>query len=116
MKNLNPSRLRYKAQFGKMGATAKRNPNTGRPIQSFVEDFSLWAGKYSLSLRDQIEYHGIDESISMVIFTRHNPKIFENQYVKFENTIYSIAEIQQDDGLPPDGFDLITLKKVTSNG
>ena len=115
MKNLNPSRMRYKAHFGKMGPTEKRNPNTGRPIQGFVEEFAVWAGVYSLSLSEQLAYHGTDEKVSLVIFVRHNSKVTENYHVQFKDEMYTVTSVQQDDGLVPIGYDLVTLKKVTSN-
>ena len=116
MKSLNPSRMRGKALFGHMGETGKNNPNTGRPIKGFVADFAVWYGKYSLSMSDSIAYHGIDQSIAMIIFVRHNPKITDKFKVQVKGLTYDIQSIKSDDGLSPDGFDLVTLKKVDSNG
>lgn len=116
MKNLNPSRMRGKAAFGHMGATDRKNPNTGRPIQGFVPDFSVWYGEYSLSMADSIAYHGIDQSIAMVIFVRHNHILSDRFKVQINDEVYDIVSIKEDDGIPPVGFDLITLKKVDKNG
>ena len=108
--------MRIKASFGRMGATQKKNPNTGRPIQGFVASFTVWAGRYSLSLSESLAYQGINEHVSMVIFIRHNPKVNQTQKVQINGELYDISHIQSDDGLVPIGFDLVTLKKVESNG
>lgn len=108
--------MRVKAEFGHMGPTEKRNPNTGRPIQDFITDVKLWCGEYSLSLSERMQYHGMDESIAMVIFVRHNSKVNETQKVRVNGQLYDIRAITQDNGIIQDGYDLISLRKVTSNG
>lgn len=36
--------------------------------------------------------------------------------VQIKGEVYDIVNIKEDDGIPPVGFDLITLKKVDKNG
>lgn len=116
VKGLNSARMRKRADFGRLASTGKINPNTGKTMQGFVSDFSVWYGDYTLMLSQRLAYHGLDESLARVIFIRHNTKITETYKVQLEGKMYDIQEIQADDGLTADGFDLIALKKVKING
>ena len=115
VKGLNPARMRKRAQFGNLVRNGKVNPNTGRATQGFAESFSLWYGDYTLTLSQRLAYHGLDKDLARVIFIRHNPQITEVKKVQIDNVLYDIQEVQADDGLTADGFDLVALKKVVSN-
>lgn len=116
VKGLNPARMRNRAQFGNLVRNGKVNPNTGRATQGFAESFSLWCGDYTLTLSQRLAYHGLDKDIAKVIFIRHNNKIADVQKVKLGEVLYDIHEVQMDDGLTADGFDLVALKRVETNG
>ena len=116
VKGLNPARMRKRACFGHLGKSKQVNPNTGRPLQGFMVDFEVWYGEYTLTLNQRLAYHGLDKDIAKVIFIRHNNKIADVQKVKPGEVLYDIHEVQMDDGLTADGFDLVALKKVETNG
>ncbi|MBJ7525554.1 head-tail adaptor protein [Lactobacillus sp. CRM56-2] len=89
-KVINPARMNFRLEFGTQAATGKVNPNTGNPITDFVPQFSLYAGEWSLSFQQRLALNG-DTS---------------------QQNVYQIDDVAYDDGLPPDGFDLITCHKV----
>ncbi|KRN17775.1 hypothetical protein FD14_GL002497 [Secundilactobacillus similis DSM 23365 = JCM 2765] len=50
----------------------------------------------------------------MVFFIRHNPAVNETLQIQRGSDLYKIDSISADDGLPPDGFDLITCHRVVT--
>ncbi|WP_270320921.1 phage head closure protein [Levilactobacillus brevis] len=113
-KAINPSRMTFRIAFGHDADTGEVNPNTGTPIQQFSADFSCWAGQWSLNVQQQLTIAGAGITNAVVFFIRHNPAVNETLQVQRGSDLYKIDSISADDGLPPDGFDLITCHRVVT--
>lgn len=114
-KDVNPARMTFKLEFGKQKATNNINPNTGEAIKGFIPDFELWAGQWSLTTDQTISLAGAGIKNAAVFFVRHNISLNESMQVRRDKTtVYQIDSISFDDGLPPDGFDLITCHKLVN--
>ncbi|WP_215660049.1 phage head closure protein [Secundilactobacillus kimchicus] len=107
MKKVNFSRLDRRLTFGNMTDTNRINPNTGKPILGFVPLTTVWGGRLSLSLTQQLTLAGADNSASTVFFVRHNPDIADAQLVQDGNREYRIDNINFDDNSSFPGFDTI---------
>lgn len=107
MKKINPSRLDRRLTFGNMADTDKVNPNTGKPILGFVASTTVWGGRLSLSLTQQLTLAGADNAAETVFFVRHNPVIADAQLVQDGDRLYRIDSINFDDGHDIPGFDSI---------
>lgn len=113
-KKINPSRMTFRIDFGHDADTGEVNPNTGTPIQQFSPDFSCWAGQWSLNVQQQLTIAGVGITNAVVFFIRHNPGVNETLQIQRGTDLYKIDSIASDDGLPPDGFDLITCHRVVT--
>lgn len=113
-KKINPSRMTFRIDFGHDADTGEVNPNTGTPIQQFSPDFSCWAGQWSLNVQQQLTIAGVGITNAVVFFIRHNPDVNETLQIQRGTDLYKIDSIASDDGLPPDGFDLITCHRVVT--
>ncbi|ORJ54173.1 phage head-tail adapter protein [Levilactobacillus brevis] len=113
-KKINPSRMTFRIDFGHDADTGEVNPNTGTPIQQFSPDFSCWAGQWSLNVQQQLTIAGVGITNEVVFFIRHNPDVNETLQIQRGTDLYKIDSIASDDGLPPDGFDLITCHRVVT--
>lgn len=112
-KAINPARMNFRLEFGTQAATGKVNPNTGNPITDFFPQFSLYAGEWSLSFQQRLALNGDTSQHNAVYFVRHNLKIATGMQLRRNHQdVYQIDDVAYDDGLPPDGFDLITCHKV----
>ena len=116
-KNLNPSRRTIKLDFGANDPTGKRNPNTGKKESAFEIKFTKWAGKWTLTQTQALNLAGAKIENAAVFFVRHDKRITSDLLIHWGKDEYTIEDINYDDGLPPDGFDLITCsKKVVDHG
>lgn len=111
MKGLNPTRMQFRLIFGKNEVTDKINPNTGKPIKGFNDHFKKWGGQYSLTQNQTITLAGAGIKNATVFFIRHDEQVTSDYLIKKGNDIYTIDSITYDDGLPVDGYDLITCHK-----
>ncbi|VTZ91461.1 phage head closure protein [Limosilactobacillus mucosae] len=114
-KAINPSRMRFRIEFGKEKATDQFNPNTGKPIKGFVPEFERWAGQWSLTQTQQITLAGAGITKAVVFFIRHDSNITDEYEIRKDGDIFTIHSIAYDDGLTADGFDLITCQKVVKH-
>ncbi|ANK60028.1 phage head closure protein [Loigolactobacillus backii] len=111
-KAINPSRMYLRLEFGSETDTEKTNPNTGESIKGFVPQFTRWAGQWSLSLEQSLSLAGLEAKDVAVFFIRHNELVEDGMLLRKDGKqIYQVDNINFDDGLPPDGFDLITCHK-----
>lgn len=115
VKAINPSRMRLRLEFGNQVDTDAINQNTGEPIQRFEPAFSMWAGKWSLSLEQSLTLAGGVAKDVRVFFVRHTSRILDGMQLRLNGDVYKIDAITFDDGIPPDGFDLITCHKWGAN-
>ena len=114
-KGINPARMTLRLEFGSMKPVGKVNPNTGEAEDEFVPAFSLWAGQWSLSMLQQMTLAGNGMKDNVVFFTRFNNFVKEGMHLrKDKQDVYFIDNVNVDDGLPPDGFNLITCHRVVS--
>lgn len=115
-KNINPSRMRMRLEFGKYEPSDKINPNTGEPIEAFNPYFTKWAGKWTLTQSQTIALAGTDIRNAVVFFIRHNDDITSEYTIRWKGNFYKIDGITYDDGLDSNGFDLITThREVTTH-
>lgn len=115
-KAINPSRMYLRLEFGTESATDVINQNTGEPIQGFVPQFTLWAGQWTLSLEQSLSLAGLAAKNVAVFFIRHNLEVEEGMLLRKDGKqVYQIDNVNFDDGLPPDGYDLITCHKWEVN-
>lgn len=115
VKNLNPARIQIMLEFGKEVQNGKRNPNTGKAMKSYTTKFTKWAGQYTLTQSQAITLAGQSIRDAIVFFIRHDLKVTSDYLIKWGDQIYKIDSIAYDDGLPPDGFDLITCHMEVSH-
>ena len=117
-KNLNPSRMRFRLTFGKDNQpTGEINPNTGEQEVDFKPLFTRWAGKWTLTQSQALTLAGANIRDAMVFFIRHNEQVTSDLIIKHGPNTYVIDSISYDDGLGPNGFDLITChREVTRHG
>ncbi|WP_317760049.1 phage head closure protein [Liquorilactobacillus mali] len=116
VKNLNPARMTFKIEVGSEQSTDKKNPNTGNSIKTFVTSFSVWAGKWTLSMNQTLTLAGSGIKDASVFFIRHNDALNGQTQLRLNDAeVYQIDSVSFDDGLPPDGFDLITCHKVVKS-
>ncbi|MFT8392394.1 MAG: phage head closure protein [Liquorilactobacillus ghanensis] len=114
-KNINVSRMTFQLEFGSQQPTDETNPNTDEPITEFKADFSAWAGRWSLTTEQTLTLAGAGIKDAAVFFVRHNENLSESMQLRYNKTdVYQIDGIAFDDGLPPDGFDLITCHRVVN--
>lgn len=114
-RGLDTSRMRIHLEFGKEEPTGKTNPNTGKAIQDFQPHFKRWAGVWTLTQTQAVNLAGEDIRDARVFFIRHTDKVTSDLLVRYKGIVYSIQSIAYDDGLSPDGFDLITCKRYVVN-
>lgn len=110
-KGINPARMRFKLEFGKNEPTGKKNPNTGKAVKGFNPHFTKYAGLWTLNQTQQITLAGAGIKDAVVFFIRHSNKVNDEYLIRRGQNIYTIDSISYDDGLTPDGFDLITCHK-----
>lgn len=114
-KNINVSRMTFMLEFGNQVKTDAVNPNTGESIKKFNADFKLWAGTWSLTVEQKITLAGAGIKNAAVFFVRHNNSLDDSMQLRYnQSDVYQIDSIAFDDGIPPDGFDLITCHRVVS--
>lgn len=117
VKRVNPARMTFRLEFGRMEAGAKVNPNTGAKIKEFKPGFSVFAGQWSLRMTESLSLAGLGISNAVVFFIRHRDDITGDMLVRKDEIIYKINNISFDDGISPNGFDLITCtREVTKHG
>lgn len=114
-KHINYARMRFKLEFGKNEPTGKKNPNTGKAIKGFNPHFTKWAGLWTLTQNQQITLAGAGIKDAVVFFIRHNTQVTSDYLIRKGSKIYTIDSISYDDGLAPDGFDLITCHENVVN-
>lgn len=107
-KGINPARMRFKLEFGKYEPSDNINPNTGESIDEFTPKFTKWSGQWTLSQTQQITLDGANIKNAIVFFIRHTNKVTSDYMIRRGGKIYTIDSVAYDDGLTPDGFDLIT--------
>ncbi|MCT4397644.1 head-tail adaptor protein [Pediococcus ethanolidurans] len=115
MKSINYSRLTLRIQFGSMGDTNQINPNTGEAIQGFVKQVTVWGGRWSLNVTQQLTLAGQGITNLSMFFIRHNPEIELFTHLKVGNDVYKITNNNVDDGSQNNGYDLITCEKVVAS-
>lgn len=115
MKSINYSRLTLRIQFGSMGDTDQINPNTGEAIQGFVKQVTVWGGRWSLNVTQQLTLAGQGITNLSMLFIRHNPEIELFTHLKVGNDVYKITNNNVDDGSQNNGYDLITCEKVVAS-
>lgn len=115
VKAINPARLQFTLEFGKYEPTGQRNPNTGKVITEFNPHFQRWAGQFSLTETQAVTLAGTGIKDAIVFFVRHDASITSEYHVRKQEQIYKIDNVAYDDGLPPDGFDLITCHREVVN-
>lgn len=117
-KNLNPSRMRFQLTFCKDGQpTGEINPNTGEPENGLKPLFTRWGGKWTLSQQQALTLAGANIRDAMVFFIRHTDKVTSDLVIEWNDQEYIIDSISYDDGIGPNGFDLITChREVTKHG
>ena len=114
-KGVNPARMRFRIAFGKMESSGKINPNTGETQEGFVPHFTKWAGKWTITQTQALTLAGANIRNAMVFFVRHDDKITSDFLIQRGDKMYTIDSISYDDGLTPDGFDLITCHEEVVN-
>lgn len=114
-KNINPSRMRIRLEFGKDEPSDKINPNTGESIDEFNPHFTKWAGKWTLSQNQALTLAGANMRDAVVFFVRHTDEITSDLKVRWKGKIFTIDSISYDDGLGSNGFDLITCHQEVVN-
>lgn len=117
-KNINPSRMRIRLEFGKYEPSSKINPNTGKRTKSEYRNiFTKWAGKWTISQTQQISLAGAGITNAVVFFIRHSDLVTSDLIIRWKGNKYIIDSIAYDDGIGPDGFDLITChQEVVKHG
>lgn len=114
-KGLSTARMRFRLEFGKEETTGKKNPNTGKAIKGFNPHFKRWAGLWTLTQTQAVNLAGADIKDAIVFFVRHTDKITSDLLIRYKGNVYGIQSIAYDDGLSPDGFDLITCERYVVN-
>lgn len=115
-KNINPSRMRMRLEFGKYESSGKINPNTGEAMDdAFNPHFTKWAGKWTLSQTQALTLAGANIKDAIVFFVRHSDQITSDLYIRWKGKIFTIDSISYDDGLDSNGFDLITCHQEVTN-
>lgn len=107
--------MRLHLEFGTEESTGKINPNTGKPVKGFSPLFKRWAGVWTLTQTQAVNLAGANIRNAKVFFVRHTDKITSDLLIRQGKLIYSIQSIAYDDGLTPDGFDLITCQRYVIN-
>lgn len=115
VKNVNPSRLSFRIEFGQYENTEQQNPNTGEPIKDFKPSFSVYAGIWSMDTDQSLSLAGKGIKDAVIFVVRHNAALNTEMLVRKGEVIYQIDTIASDDGLPPDGYDLVTCHKWVIN-
>ena len=117
VKRINPARMTFRLEFGRMQAGAKVNPNTGSRVKAFKPEFSVFAGQWSLRMTESMSLAGLGISNAVVFFIRHRDDITGDMLVRKDEIIYKINNISFDDGISPNCFYLITCtREVTKHG
>lgn len=118
VKNLNPSRMRFRLTFCKDGQlTGEVNPNTGEQEKGLKPLFTRWGGKWTLTQTQALSLAGANIRDAMVFFVRHTDKVTSDLVIQWNGQHYVIDSISYDDGIGPNGFDLITChREVTKHG
>ncbi len=114
--NVKPSRMQLRLQFGKYTSGTKRNPNTGKYIEEFKPDLTVWGAEWTISQSRQLSLagNGITDAVEFAI--RHNPKVTTDQKLKCKDTVYDIYNISYDNTGSPKDFDILTCRKVDKHG
>lgn len=115
VKNVNPSRLSFRIEFGQYEDTDQTNPNTGEAIKEFKASFSVYAGAWSLNTEQSLSLAGKGIRDGVIFVVRHNSEINSEMLVRKGDQVYTIDTVASDDGLPPDGYDLVTCHKWVIN-
>lgn len=117
VKKVDPERLNFRLEIGKSGTVGKLNPNTGESEKGFITTFTVWAGEWHLSFQQNLTLNGDESSNNAIFVVRHNLKIRRGMQIRRNQTqLFHIDNVDYDDGLPPDGFDLITCHEVNKHG
>ena len=116
VKDINPSRMRMRLEFGKYEPSGKINPNTGEQMDDeFSKKFTKWAGKWTLTQTQALSLAGANIHNAQVFFIRHCDDITSDYKVRWKGKTYTIDSISYDDGLDSNGFDLITCHQEVVN-
>ena len=75
VKRINPARMTFRLEFGRMQAGAKVNPNTGARVKVFKPEFSVFAGQWSLRMTESMSLAGLGISNAVVFFILHRNDI-----------------------------------------
>lgn len=114
MLKVNPSRLRYRLQFGHFQTKTTRN---GINIDGdFIVDAEVWGGIYTNSMTQQYLLIGQKISDTKSFIIRHNDKLQDCLVLKFQNKYYSDLTFNVDTHNGHNGFDVVTGKLVTKRG
>lgn len=114
-KGINPARMRMRLTFGKIESSGDINPNTGEAMDSFTPKFTKWAGKWTISQTQALTLAGTNIRDAVVFFIRHDEQVTSDFLIQRGDKTYTIDSISYDDGLTPDGFDLITCHQEVEN-
>ncbi|MCZ3844163.1 phage head closure protein [Lactobacillus mulieris] len=111
------ARMTFKLEFGSYTPSGETNPNTGENILEFAPQFKKWAGLWNLTQTEQLTLAGAGIKDAVVFFVRHDKNITSDLTIRRGEKLYTIDNINYDDGLTADSFDLITCHhEVTKHG
>ena len=114
MQKINPSRLRYRIQFGHYETKTNRN---GVNINGdFVTDTEVWGGIYTNSMTQQYILMGQNISDVKSFIVRHNDDLQKCKVLKFNDEYYSDLKFNMDPYNNHRSFDIVTGKVVKKRG
>lgn len=108
--------MNYRLSFGHEGLTGKTNPNTGNKERGYIEEFTRWAAKWSLTQYMSLQLQGAGIKDAYCFAIRHDPAITSDYLVHLEGQTYIIDHIQYDEGRTADAYDLIYCHKEKKHG
>ncbi|WP_353990027.1 phage head closure protein [Pediococcus argentinicus] len=107
MKNYSVSRMKQRVEFGQSEVTS--TTVNGDDIESFVPNFSLWCGDYSLTINQSVNLLGLHVDTERMIVIRHNDNVNDKYLVKLSGVVYQVTSINSDTDVG--AFDIIGLKR-----
>ncbi|WP_057770733.1 phage head closure protein [Lactobacillus selangorensis] len=113
-KNINPSRLIYRIQFGSIEPNVP--DDNGIYHEEFVTGREVWAGLYHLTQNQRYTLAGQDVSQSIAYFVRHDMGLMNYSHVRVDKTVYQVIDYAPDSDNAHNSFDVVTLKAVKKRG